>query len=393
MARFISDILQAREPYFSQKIAELEKIAGKPGIDVRLVGDLIQRQRNILCKLGLDESDTNPAELYHALVDKALSDSKSLAGKIGIVPADSPELAVKKSIEFVRKATGDNRLWTLKSAAAKKQLKENPPKKLMRIFSLRSIDSALKREPLSMLFAFAKKTEPKKWHEKYISQAAKLNPTDFDYHNIEISQVHRLRQAQLKKAGPNLNQCVYINYDVAGIIIITPKKRFEGDVLFLVHSILENIRLLKSHSLYLKLHGMESDFSSRLESIRKHGFSKVASNYKNFGWNAYSKYLNNQNILQDESPDFAIEDDVKLLEIKDLLDDESFWQHYFLVAPGENFMASCNLSDVILNAVNCYEPGQAHYRFGQISLQDELFGRYLQLPEVRKYVQKEASRG
>lgn len=390
MARYISDILEAREPDFSQQITELEKISGRPGVDVRLVGDLIQARKKILNSLGLDDTDTKPAELYYALSEKALADSRLLAVKIRIEPNDKPEVAVNKSIAYVRKISGNNNLWTLRSSTAKKQIKENPPKKLMKIFSLRSVDSALKREPLSLLFTFAKKIEAKLWQDKYTTQASRLNPTDFDYQNIEISQVPALRQGQLKKADVNLNQIVYVNYDVAGIVIITPKKRFDGDVLFLIHSILQNIKLLKSASLYMKLHSMETDFPNRLETLRRHGFNNEARNYKTFGWNAYSKHLGSLPSQEIDGLEFAGEDDFKTVDTTQLLEDGSTWQHHFLLAPGENFIISCNLSDVILNAVNNYEPEEAHYIFGQRELRDELFGRYVQLPEIREFLNSEA---
>ena len=390
MARFISDILEAREPHFSQRIAELEKISGKPGVDVRLVGELIARRRNILKSLGLDQDDTEPNELYHGLTQKALSDSENLAKQIGIDPTDKPEVAVEKAIEFTIKSAGNLQLWTLRSSTAKKQLKENPPNKLMKVFSLRSIDSALKREPLSLLFTFAKKTEPKKWQEKYISQAAKLNTTDYGYQNIEISQVHSLRQTQLKKTGLNLSQIVYVNYDVAGIIIITPQKRFAGDVLFLVHSMLQNIKSLKSASLYMKIHSMETDFSTKLEKLRKHGFSNVARDYKSFGWNAYSKHLSGSDSRDDDGLGIVLSEDFDVVDISQVLEDGAIWQHHYLLMPGDKSIASCNLSDVILNAVNQREPDEAHYLFGQRELNDELFGRYAQLPNVRQHLEKEA---
>ncbi len=73
MSRFISDILEAREPHFSQRIIELEKIADKPGVDLNLVSEIIQKRKFLLKSLGLDTSDTKTEELYYALSGKALN--------------------------------------------------------------------------------------------------------------------------------------------------------------------------------------------------------------------------------------------------------------------------------------------------------------------------------
>lgn len=41
MSRIISELLGATEPMFSIAIKQLEQASGKPGIDVRLTGEII----------------------------------------------------------------------------------------------------------------------------------------------------------------------------------------------------------------------------------------------------------------------------------------------------------------------------------------------------------------
>ena len=67
MARFLKDLLQNDHPLFLMNIARLERAAGDPGIDVRLIGDITDKANHIIHELGLDPSDTTGSELYHAL--------------------------------------------------------------------------------------------------------------------------------------------------------------------------------------------------------------------------------------------------------------------------------------------------------------------------------------
>lgn len=67
MARFLQDLLGAREPLFRTALHHLEKATGQDSVDVRLVGDIIGRAHTVMRAMGLDPGDTTPAELYAAL--------------------------------------------------------------------------------------------------------------------------------------------------------------------------------------------------------------------------------------------------------------------------------------------------------------------------------------
>lgn len=76
MAKFLRDILGAKEPMFSMAIRSLEKRTGNHGRDVAYVGDIIERAHRVMRQLGLDPADTTALELYKAL--NAHSDDKEL---------------------------------------------------------------------------------------------------------------------------------------------------------------------------------------------------------------------------------------------------------------------------------------------------------------------------
>lgn len=67
MAKFLQDLLEAKEPLFSTALHHLERAAGHSGIDVRLISDIILRAHQVMRRIGLDPADTTQMELYQAL--------------------------------------------------------------------------------------------------------------------------------------------------------------------------------------------------------------------------------------------------------------------------------------------------------------------------------------
>ncbi len=67
MARYLQQLLDAKEPLFSHGIRELEKATGYQAIDVALIGDIHARAHVVLRVWGLDPADSTPAEIYGAL--------------------------------------------------------------------------------------------------------------------------------------------------------------------------------------------------------------------------------------------------------------------------------------------------------------------------------------
>ncbi len=68
MTKFLREILDAKEPLFSQAIRSLENMTGKKGIDVAYTADIMGRAHHVMRQLGLDTADTLAEELYKALV-------------------------------------------------------------------------------------------------------------------------------------------------------------------------------------------------------------------------------------------------------------------------------------------------------------------------------------
>lgn len=74
MARFLQDLLSVDEPRFLFAMQKLERAAGRDGVDVRLIGDIIARAHQVMRRIGLDPADTTAQELYESLRSQAESD-------------------------------------------------------------------------------------------------------------------------------------------------------------------------------------------------------------------------------------------------------------------------------------------------------------------------------
>lgn len=390
MARLISEILREKEPDFSYKIAHFEKLAGNPAIDLRLISEMTIGSKELIKNLGLDENDTTLKELFFALNKKALDDSSKLATKIGIKPEDTPKDVSKKCVNYVEGLLQGSKIWSLKSSVTKRELKDNPPKKLLKILGLRSVDSALKREPLGEILIFSKAVEQKSWKTTYINNAKKITNFDFGFQPIKIHILSPARQSKLSASGIKPPGLIMKDQETASLIVWVPAKRFPGDVIYIVNSLIDNINKLKLNSLYFKHRSIQPGFYKATVDYRQNGLINL-SDHLGVGWPAVSRSVISKNNDLEEF-DFDVENEYENLSLPSLLNDD-VWGNHFLLKTDENLIISCNLSDVIINAINNLEPEESVIHHGQSALKNELFSRYLEHDGVVGFIVNEDNDG
>ncbi len=71
MARYLQQLLNAKEPMFSAAMRQLESMTRNQGIDVAYIGDITARAHDVMRQIGLNPADTTEQELYHALEAQA----------------------------------------------------------------------------------------------------------------------------------------------------------------------------------------------------------------------------------------------------------------------------------------------------------------------------------
>jgi sugar/nucleoside kinase (ribokinase family) len=67
MAKFLQDLLGAKEPLFGVALKNLERASGHSGLDARLIGDILAEAHSVMRSVGLDPADTTGLELYNTL--------------------------------------------------------------------------------------------------------------------------------------------------------------------------------------------------------------------------------------------------------------------------------------------------------------------------------------
>src|SRR2546421_12580564 len=146
MTRFLSRALGAAEPAFSQGIQQLEQAAGRPGTDIRLTADILQRTRAKVSQLGLDPNDTTGRELYSALQERLRQDEQKVHSALAIAADAAPDDIIARVQQFLEKHEAPKNCFALKLSVAKRLLKKRPPKIAMKRLGYRSVDSMLKHE-------------------------------------------------------------------------------------------------------------------------------------------------------------------------------------------------------------------------------------------------------
>lgn len=381
MARLISEILRVSEPAFTHEINRLEALAGHPKVDVRLVSELASGWRELASEIGLDGRDTTARELYFGLQKKAYEQDAILAKKLGITDHDDIEKVVHAAVEYVQSRLKERPVWVLKNSVARSQLKANPPKKTLKIVGLRSIDSAIKSEPVSELTIFARKIEPKTWRDIYVSQACKIKNTDFNRKPIEISIVDKKRSERMQKAGYSLGSLIYRHEETGGILIVLPAGRFACDVLFFVDSLLREANAVRRFSAFTKYLSVRPDFAQWLEILRTRSLDYTAARIFSFGWSPIHHLLHNIALEEGDAPFEPQLDHEDVFLIGHSIGPLGGHQH-LVIKDKDGTVISCNISDIIINAANRAPAEGSVAAHGRRELHNELFSRYLRHDSV-----------
>lgn len=235
MSKVIADMLAQSEKEIKKLISTLEDKNGHPSHDVRLLAGNIQKTRAKLIDLNLDPNDTTAEELYHALLVKFRADAVRFDEHFGVSQATSAQ-KVSKAVELVNRNVELPERWVLKSAAAKKLLKQHPPKKLMKTLHYRSIDSLLKRKNIAFVYLSAQLIENPAWQTHHTKLISALDSTAFEPRIVQIIDLSDERLDQ-PEGQPN----TVSNHDYGTVGVWSIAKGQPVSLLSIVISILEEL--------------------------------------------------------------------------------------------------------------------------------------------------------
>jgi DNA-directed RNA polymerase specialized sigma24 family protein len=185
MSKRIATLLGQPERVISKTLTALEGKNGYPSHDARHLAETVQQARRKLVDLGLDPDDTTAEELYQSLLAKFERDSQSFDVENNFHSLDFVA-KVDKAVDILKRDGPLPQRWVLKSTAAKELLRKQPPKRLMKEMSYRSIGSMLKRESIAALFILANTLESSTWRKELLHNISKSDSTDFELRHVSI---------------------------------------------------------------------------------------------------------------------------------------------------------------------------------------------------------------
>ena len=397
MTRFLSDSLQAQEPFFRIGLRKLELSHGNPSHDIRLSAMLKQHVRQKILELGLDPSDTTPKELYHTLQSRLASDEKILTRTLQTRAATyvSAEGDIVSGMIHALKDLPDAKdCFAIKATSFKAIIQKMPPKKAMKALGYRSISSFLKHESPASILVVASVTEDSKWQHNLLVAYKKLQPKDFETREVlftkaDTSKWH-IKASQLV-AG---RRHTLLSFKELGAVVFLPipSEAPNGVVTASLTLALHQLNEIRSTSTFLKLSQVRADYGEIVQRIVVDE-AKLNSRVldRNVPWHLIQNYYHRFNEHFDEAvfePHIQAEDMTSLEIEKTLSSIEpamSFWHgtaHLGMNDDGKP--VSMNIVDTALGFCNQVAYEQRLVNYYQKALWHELLIKYLSPAAIKQ---------
>jgi hypothetical protein len=395
MSRALSELVGASEPMFSIILRDLERASGHHGVDVQFTGEIIRKGRMKVKELGLDPADTTGPELYHGLINMLKLHEGFIAKRIGVeYPSDVDEVmtCIKYAIDRIQIPKN---AWVLKHSVARKLLKAVPPKKVMKYLNYRSVDSMLKREPITEIYGAIRFLETQAWQDKFLAKYKSLKPSDFENRDIEIVRLDAEKWSKATNEYVLKNRHNITHLKELGVIVMMPMpvKYMQGVTLAVMPIVLHYLNEIRLYTTYLKMQQVRPDFGDIVTTTLiedPHDHALISS--KPIHWRVIQRYYGSKDADHPEvfEPHVLPEDlywrgaEEILYKFEPAL---HFWHEMDYV--GMMFPegpVSFNLMDVAVSYVN-----NLPYEYRSVgrmreSLERELFVRYLGQPTLEHQV-------
>lgn len=399
MSKYLSEILDAKEPVFSKAIEQLERASGNPSADLRLTSEIIGKVHMKTRELGLDPHDSTGKEIYQALLALVRQHDAFLARRLGVEDPEDVQAVIKRLKSAVDAMDMPKNVWVLKHSVAKRILKAHPPRKVMKHLGYKSVDSMIKREPITELFASLRFAEEPAWLNRFLESYKKLTPSDFETRKLEIIALEESKWRDIAAAFVQKKRHNLTHLKELGAIVLLPMpiSRMRGIVITVLPLLLHYYNEVRLYSAYFKLQQVQSNFGEILVDtlIADPSHHAVMAGQK-VHWRVIQRYfgkLKNENHPEIFEPHVQPEDlhwrkaEEVLYKMEPAL---HFW--YDLDYVGGIFdgrPVTFNLMDMAISYVNdlSYEQ-RAIYHFRE-SLWNEIFIRYMGQKTLERQILKQ----
>lgn len=396
MSTILSKILNAKEPSFSQTIHQFEQTSGLQSVDVRLISEMAQTVRKKKSELGLDPNDTTDKELYHGLQNLVRLHDNYLARAIGTHSDDTIDNQLQCILKTLHRLPLNKKCWVIKHSSAKRIVKANPPKKVMKLLGYKSIDSMLKRERISEICAAIRFIETQAWQEKFISNYKKLTPSDFEIRDIEVLLL------QKEKWGSSADQYIYAkrhnitHLKELGVVMILPLplQKLQGFVITVLPIAIHYINEIRSYSAFFKLLQVRHDFGDIIvKAITHDPHSSVFIANQPIHWRSIQRHFGshrNHKNFDIFDPHVQLDDllwktaEEVIYKIEPAL---KFWEHLdYIGTLHSEYPVPLGLMDNAVSYCNNLEFGHHSVKHFRQSLWNEIYQRYLQTENIEQDV-------
>ncbi|MBC7707901.1 hypothetical protein H7Y63_01625 [Polaromonas sp.] len=399
MTRYLSESLQAPEPFFRLHLRQLEQTHGNPAADIKLTNDVHGQLHQKLVMLGLDPKDTTPKELYLALNAKLRADDTRLIKRLRTTAAThvSAEADVVAGMAYALQHLPIHKsCYALKPAVFKQLIKAQPPKKVMKQLGYRSIESLLKQEPMAAIMAAATICELPSWQRQLFDRYKKLKPSNFESRTLAVVHPNGKRWQKLAEASVRQQKHNLLAFPELGTIVLLPlpKDVPAGAVTASLALALHALNEVRSSSTFLKLCQVRPDFGIIVQTVATAEPQLEAHVLdKQVPWQLIQRFYAR---LQEHFREELFEPHIQLTDLSwhgveqamSLIEPSlHFWQNSAHVGMASVHKAvSLNIVDTALNVCNNKSFEQRVHSHFQKSLWHELLLQYLKPTTVEQSV-------
>lgn len=394
MTRVLSTLLGAVEPGFSLTLQKIERAAGNPSNDVRLSAELVQRARHKLEELGLDPNDTTAEELYRALELRMEKDDVRVRDALHIKSDASSQDIVQAIIQYVLRDKNTEYLtFALKPSVARRMLKKQPPKRVMKHLRYRSLDSLLKHESPQHIYIAGFLCESPAWRKKLLEQYVKLRPSDFESRPVDISMPQTDRWTTLARDAVNTQRhSIFVAKELGAVVVFPSDTAMPGMAIATLVLLLNALNDVMSAGSYMKLRQVKPDFGSIVrETITHEPMTSARISQEPVPWRVVHQFYARHAHKRGAAP---FEPHVSSTDLRwyhpeavlaTLNQDLIFWQDTRYTGFLHNGASvSLNVLDVAINYCNQFPFPQRISQFMRQQLWHECILRYLSQDNVER---------
>ena len=387
MSRVLAQIMGASEPNFRSQLMRLERAAGLPGADIRLMMEIISETRSKIHDLGLDPRDTTCQELYAALNTRLLRDEIHVRASLNMRADGSPSAVLEAVRAYLSSLQAPIQTFVVKQAKVRSVLKKLRPKATTKYLGYRSMDSMIKHEPVALLLAAASIVESDDWQTKRLDEYRKLKASDFETRKINFLLPSSKRWPQIATEYTEKNKHNLLTVPELGSVLILPVEHdLPGLAITTLLLSVDAINDMRSLGSYLKLQQVKPDFGNSFAHALVHDPLTTAELAgESLPWKAVQWFYGrgHSQFYPDAFEPHVQPEDLSWHNAEDLLKDIhatlEFWDgsQFLALLDSKGQTVSLNMLDVALNVCNGLSFSDRVMSNMRLGLGREILARYL----------------